>query len=310
MLNQIGGIHHITSIATDANKNNRFFTKVLGLRRVKKTVNFDVPDVYHLYYGNEEGAPGSAITYFPYPNIGTRTRGSGEIGITAFSVPKGAMGYWQNRLVEMGIANLQSSERFGDARLEFTGPDGEGLAMVETDDDKRQPWIGNDIGTDVAIRGFHSASMSLKDEGAMRELLVFMNYEIADTKDGVTRLVAKKRNGADIIDLQTAPASDNAQQGAGSVHHIALAVDNDKDQAAVRKALKDTGYAVTPVIDRNYFHSIYFRVPDGILFEVATNNPGFTVDEDRKALGQSLKLPHQHTHLREQLEQTLPVIED
>ena len=310
MLKQIGGIHHITSVASDAIENNRFFTQVLGLRRVKKTVNFDVPDVYHLYYGDEVGSPGSAITYFPYPDINTRTRGSGEISVTAFSIPKGALSYWQERLSSMGVENLRHGNRFGDARLEFTGPDGEGLAVVEVENDERRPWTGNGVDTDVGIRGFHSASMSLKEDGALRELLVCMNYEVVDSKDGITRLAARNGNGADIIDLETVSASSSAQQGAGSVHHIALAVESDEDQIAVRQALKDTGYAVTPVIDRNYFHSIYFRVPDGILFEVATNEPGFTVDEDATDLGQALKLPEQHAHLRDHLEKSLPTIDN
>ena len=310
MLTQIKGLHHVTSLAADANQNNAFFTHTLGLRRVKKTVNFDAPDVYHLYYGDEVGAPGSVMTYFPFPNAAQGRPGTGEVGTTVFSVPKGALKYWSARLDEAGVDGLTADETFGDKRLHFAGPDGDGFALVETKDDRRAPWLPGGVGANKAIRGFHSASLRLRDDGATVELLKFMGYEEIDADDGVKRLAIKGGNGADVIDIETMPNIANARQGAGSVHHLAFAVDNRAQQLEVRKALIDTGHMVTPVIDRDYFYAIYFRTPGGVLFEVATNEPGFNRDEDTAHLGEALKLPKQHEHLRATLEKSLAPIVD
>ncbi|MBX3597476.1 MAG: VOC family protein [Rhizobiaceae bacterium] len=308
MLNQIKGLHHVTSMASDARRNNQFFTDTLGLRRVKQTVNFDAPDVYHLYYGDAVGTPGSVMTYFPFPNIGRARRGVGEVGTTAFAVPKGSLDYWAQRLTERGVAHLNRDERFGQARLKFEGPDNDAFALVETDDD-REPWTGAHISANEAIRGFHSVSMRLRNDGPMAELLGFMGYEKLDRSGSVTRFVMPNGNGADTIDVETLPGAGFADLGAGSVHHVAFAVKDRADQLAVRKALLDTGYQVTPVIDRDYFWAIYFRTPGGVLFEVATNEPGFDRDEDRAHLGEVLKLPTQHAHLRSYLETHLQPLE-
>ena len=307
MLNQIKGLHHVTSLASGAKQNNDFFTNTLGLRRVKTTVNFDAPDVYHLYYGDEVGTPGSVMTYFPFPNAARGRPGAGEVGTTAFAVPKGSLQEWQNRLAGLGVAGLKSGTRFGENVLAFEGPDGDGFALVETEDD-RAPWIGNGVSDDIAIRGFHSASMRLKDGGASAELLKFMGYEEVDRDGNVSRFRVPDGNGADLIDIETVPGASHAQQGAGSVHHIAFAVENRARQLEVREALMDTGYQVTPVIDRDYFWAIYFRAPGGVLFEVATNEPGFDRDEDTAHLGEALKLPSQHAHLRDRLQRTLEPI--
>lgn len=307
MLNQIQGLHHVTSMAGDARANNAFFTDTLGLRRVKKTVNFDAPDVYHLYYGDEVGTPGSVMTYFPFPNLGRRGRGTGEVGLTAFAVPKGAIPYWRERLVAKGATDLAEDERFGEKRLTFAGPDGDEFALVEVDD-PRAPWTAGGVGEDAAIRGFRGAALRLRDSGATEELLRFMGYAEADRRDGVVRLVREGGNGADVIDVETLPGARRADLGAGSVHHIAFAVPDRAAQLEVRKALADTGYQVTPVIDRDYFWSIYFRSPGGVLFEVATNEPGFDRDEDTAHLGEALKLPRQHAHLRSWLEEHLEPI--
>jgi glyoxalase family protein len=307
MLNQIQGLHHVTSMAGDARANNAFFTDTLGLRRVKKTVNFDAPDVYHLYYGDEVGTPGSVMTYFPFPHIGRRHKGTGEVGTTAFAVPKGALPFWRARLAERGAGDLAEDERFGEKRLTFTGPDGDEFALVEVDD-TRAPWTGGGVPGEAAIRGFRGASLRLRDGGATEELLRFMGYAEADRRDGVTRLVREGGNGADVVDVETLPGAAQADLGAGSVHHIAFAVPDRAAQLDVRKALLDTGYQVTPVIDRDYFWAIYFRTPGGVLFEVATNEPGFDRDEDTAHLGEALKLPKQHAHLREWLEEHLEPI--
>ncbi|MEM9732879.1 MAG: ring-cleaving dioxygenase [Pseudomonadota bacterium] len=303
MLNQIKGLHHVTSMAGDAQANNDFFTKTLGLRRIKKTVNFDAPDVYHLYYGDELGTPGSVLTYFPFPGVPKGRPGTGEVGVTGYAIPKGSMAYWKDRLAQHMTAE---SEQFGAKTLTFTGPDGEFFSLVEAEDDNRPGWTGNGVGTDEAIRGFHSASMRLHDGGAMGELLTFMGYEVAEKVGDTTRYAIADGNEASVIDVETLPGASAAQQGAGSVHHIAFAVEDCAAQLEVRKALMDTGYQVTPVIDRDYFYAIYFRTPGGVLFEIATNEPGFTRDEDAAHLGEALKLPSQHEPLRARIEAVLP----
>lgn len=309
MINQIKGLHHVTSLAADAQQNSDFFTKVLGLRRVKKTVNFDAPDVYHLYYGDALGTPGSVMTYFPFPHIAAGHAGVGEVGETQFAVPRGSLTYWQDRLADRDVKGLQSDTVFGADRLRFAGPDGDGFALVEGSDD-RTPWDDGDIPEDRAIRGFQGVRMRLRDADATGELLEYMGYQRVDSQGNIHRYAVAGGNGADYVDLEVLGNAKPAAQGAGSVHHVAFAVEDRAAQLEVRKALLDTGYQVTPVIDRDYFWAIYFRTPGGVLFEVATNEPGFDRDEDSAHLGEALKLPMQHAHLREKLEATLQPIAD
>lgn len=308
MLDQIEGLHHVTSMARDANENNAFFTKVLGLRRVKRTVNFDAPDVYHLYYGDEVGTPGTVMTYFPFPDIARGQRGAGEVGTTVFAVPEGALPFWRARLAGLGAGGPTEATRFGQAQLGFAGPDGDGFALVEQPGDDRAPWTGGGVGADEAIRGFHAVSLRLRSTGQTAELLRFMGYAEAAREQNVTRFVREGGNGADVIDLEEHPGAQPARQGAGSVHHVAFAVRDRVAQGAVRKAIADTGYEVTPPIDRDYFWAIYFRTPGGVLFEVATDEPGFARDEEVAHLGEALKLPRQHEHLRPWLEANLDPI--
>ncbi|MEM6461459.1 MAG: VOC family protein [Pseudomonadota bacterium] len=310
MIDQIRGLHHVTSLAGDAQQNNDFFTKTLGLRRVKKTVNFDAPDVYHLYYGDAQGTPGSVMTYFPFPGIVKGTPGAGEVGETQFSVPTGSLGYWENRLHEHGVEGLKRGESFGSERLSFQGPDGDGFALVERDNDTRPVWDAGGPDADVAIRGFLGVRMRLMDDGATSELLQFMGYEKAEEHRNQVRFAARNGNGADFVDLEILPDAKASRQGAGSVHHVAFAVEDRAAQLEVRKALSDTGYQVTPVIDRDYFWAIYFRSPGGVLFEVATNEPGFDRDEDPAHLGESLRIPTQHEAIRDRIEASLPPIND
>lgn len=310
MLDQIKGLHHVTSLARDAARNNSFFTRTLGLRRVKKTVNFDAPDVYHLYYGDEFGTPGSVMTYFPFPHAARGTPGTGEVGTTMFAVPKGALPFWRDRLVSLDVAGLEEHEAFGEKRLAFAGPDGDGFALVEVDGDERPFWADGGIPEEAAIRGFRNVSMRLRDGGATAELLRFMGYEETDSRDGIARFAVPGGNGADFVEIETLPGAASARQGAGSVHHVAFAVEDRTRQLEVRSALMDTGYQVTPVIDRDYFWAIYFRTPGGVLFEVATNEPGFARDEPLEHLGEELRLPKQHEHLRARLEEHLEPIGD
>ncbi|MGR3512442.1 MAG: VOC family protein [Paracoccaceae bacterium] len=309
MLTQIKGLHHVTSLASSASQNNAFFTDTLGLRRVKQTVNFDAPDVYHLYYGDEAGTPGSVMTYFPFPMAARGKRGTGEVGRSAFSVPSETLDAWTDRLAMLDVQGLARDTRFGEARVLFEGPDGDAFALVGTEDDTRAPWTGGGLSEDMAIRGFHSTDMLLKDAGASAELLRFMGYEEVDQDGDIARFTVPDGNAANVIDIETLPGANAAEQGAGSVHHIAFAVDNRARQLEVREALLDTGYQVTPVINRDYFWAIYFRTPGGVLFEVATNEPGFATDEDTAHLGQALQLPSQHAHLRETLERALEPLE-
>ena len=225
-------------------------------------------------------------------------------------MPSGSLDAWADRLIAHGAQNLDRGERFGEGVLAFDGPDGDGFALVETRDDPRPGWTGNGVSDAMAIHGFHSASMRLKDDAATAELLGFMGYDRVASDGSVTRFAVPDGGPANVIDLEAIPDAPFAAQGAGSVHHIAFAVENRARQLEVREALLDTGYQVTPVIDRDYFWAIYFRTPGGVLFEIATNEPGFNRDEDTAHLGQALKLPSQHEHLRQRLEQMLDPIKD
>ncbi|CCF01002.1 conserved hypothetical protein (plasmid) [Sinorhizobium fredii HH103] len=310
MLTQIKGLHHVTSMAAGAQENSDFFTKTLGLRRVKKTVNFDDPEVYHLYYGDEIGTPGSVMTYFPFPHIARGRPGAGEVGETSFAVAEDTLGYWKERLASRGVAGLSEHELWGEKRLRFKGPDGDGFSLVEVVDDPRLGWASAEVDADKAIRGFRGASLRLRDPGATRELLSFMGYQEVDRKGEWSRFAISGGNGADAVDLEVVPSADLARLGAGSVHHIAFAVDDRAAQLEVRQALIDTGYQVTPVIDRDYFWAIYFRTPGGVLFEIATNEPGFDRDEDTAHLGEALKLPTRYEPYRDEISRRLEPIRD
>ncbi|MEM7520297.1 MAG: VOC family protein [Pseudomonadota bacterium] len=311
MIKDIKGLHHVTSMAADANTNNAFFTQTLGLRRVKKTVNFDAPDIYHLYYGDEVGTPGAVMTYFPFGQMPRGMRGAGEVGTTAFAVPKGSLGFWSERLAKHGVSGLAQNTAFGENRLRFDGPDGDGFALVETEARGRMPWTAGGVPQDAGIYGFHGARFALQDISATGELLTFMGYQKAETEGTVSRYIVEGGNAADTIDLEElARGAPAANQGAGSVHHIAFAVENRARQLEVRQALMDTGYQVTPVIDRDYFWAIYFRTPGGVLFEIATNEPGFDRDEDTLHLGEALKLPSRYEAHRAKIEAGLPPFAD
>ena len=299
MLTQIEGLHHVTTLASDAAATDAFHRRTLGLRRVKKTVNFDAPEVYHLYYGDGAGTPGSVTTYFPFPGARPAPRGTGEVGTVAYAVPEGALGWWAGRL-----EGAREETAFGERRLAFEGPDGEAFALVERAGDDRAAWTA-EVPGDFAIRGFDGAHMRVADGGPTGELLRFMGYEATGTEGAVTRYAVAGGNGADRIDVEVLPDTAPAGQGAGSVHHIAFATASRARQLEVRGALVDAGHQVTPVIDRDYFWAIYFRTPGGVLFEVATGEPGFDRDEDAAHLGEALKLPAQHEHLRETVERHL-----
>ncbi|MBW8640516.1 VOC family protein [Hoeflea sp. WL0058] len=309
MISEVRGLHHVTSLTRDASANNRFFTKWLGLRRVKKTINFDVPDAYHLYYGTRIGAPGTLITYFPFPSLSGSRMGSGEVGCVAFSAPEGARTFWEAHVEELKLRLVSSDEYFGQKRLRFQGLDGEEIAIIENPRDKRKAWDGSDLSTDIGIRGLHSVSLRLADAAATAEFLKLMGYEFQGKEGNHHRYQLAKGNGADCIDIQELPHADPAKAGAGAVHHIAFAVESRKEQEKVRETLLNNGYRVTQVKNRSYFFAIYFRSPGGVLFEIATNEPGFNTDEKLSELGQGFMLPKQHESRREQLEESLEPIE-
>lgn len=310
MLTRIKGLHHVTSLASDAQENNDFFTKLLALRRVKKTVNFDAPDVYHLYYGDEVGTPGSVMTYFPFPHIAKGQRGTGEVSETAFAVPEGSLGFWHERFAGARVEGIEAVERFGEKRLRFAGPDGDGFALVEAPGDARTPFARGPAPVEYGILGFRGVTMGLADSAATAELLTFMGYEEVAREGALTRLAIRDGNGADFVDLEALPGAARAREGAGSVHHVAFAVEDRAAQRAAREALVDAGAHVTPVIDRDYFWSIYFRTQGGVLFEIATSEPGFDRDEDIAHLGEALRIPEQHAHLRDRIEKSLAPIND
>ncbi|NBT30633.1 MAG: ring-cleaving dioxygenase [Rhodobacteraceae bacterium] len=295
MLTQIQGLHHVTTLGRAPLANDTFVRLGLGLRRVKKTVNFDAPDVYHLYFGNTDADPGTILTYFPRPNVRPRKAGTGEVGRTCFAV--GAIADWPERLGAAGATDVTLAKRFDQDILTFTGVDGDDLALIPNG------------GGDPTITGFHSVDLRLADMGPTRDLLEFMGYQIAGHDGDTTRMVLQNAKRPALIDL-TASDLPPARQGGGAVHHIAFSVACRARQLEVREALIDAGYEVTEVRDRTYFNAIYFRSPGGVLFEVATDDPGFAVDEPAASLGNALRLPAQHEHLRQDLEETLVPLPD
>ena len=308
MSSQINGLHHVTAISGAPQRNLDFYARVLGLRFVKRTVNFDDPSVYHLYYGNETGAPGTAMTFFPWEHLPRARRGTGEVALTAFSVPAGSLDFWRERLSRLGVPHHEAEPKFGEQALALSDPDGLPLALLAADEpDARAPWATPEIGAEHAVRGFHGVTLALDVGAATAELLTeVMGYEHLASDDRVQRYAAPQGATARYVDIVEAPNRAPAASGLGSVHHIAFAVADDDAQDHFRRRLISAGHRVTPRIDRTYFHSIYFRTPGGVLFEIATAGPGFTVDEPRATLGQELKLPPQHEHLRARLQQLLP----
>jgi glyoxalase family protein len=301
----VRGLHHVTAVTASARGNLAFWRDVLGLRFVKKTVNFDDPGVYHLYYGDELGRPGSAMTFFAWEHMAPGRRGAGEVAETQLAVPAGALDWWPGRLAAAGCAAIRG-ERFGEPRLVFRDPDGLDLALVEAADDERAPWTAGDVPAEAAIRGFHGVTLAVADTAPITALLSgLMDYREGGEEGGLRRLHAAAASAARVVDLAAA-SPQPARLGAGSVHHVAFSVADRAVQDAVRTKLVDAGFQVTPPIDRDYFHAIYFRTPGGVLFEVATDGPGFTVDEPAGELGTSLKLPRQHEPLRAELERRLP----
>ena len=310
MNKNILGLHHITAIAGNAQQNFDFYTKTLGLRLVKKTVNFDDPGTYHLYYGDETGSAGTILTFFPWDGIGQGTEGIGMATEIAYSVPAGSHEFWLERFGAATIKMNEIVERFGEQVLAFKDPDGLSLSLViPKTADPRTPWETAEIKSDTATKGFHSTTLTLQriDETA-RILTDLFGYRLSAQEGNRYRFVTDTVENAAIVDLLETPTGNRGRNAAGTNHHVAFRVKNEEIQMELREQILSKNLNITPKIDRDYFYSLYFREPGGVLFEIATENPGFTVDEPLNELGTHLMLPHQHEHLREQLEQLLPKI--
>jgi len=306
----ITGLHHVTALAGNAQRNVDFYTGVLGLRMVKKTINFDAPDVYHLYYGDETGSPGTIMTFFPYGGIPRGRKGVGQLTYTAFSVPTASLSFWMDRLNSYSIPYAGPYKRYNETYLRFEDFDGMGVELVATDNDNRTGWVNGKIPADYAVRGFHTVTLNEQNiDKTVKLLTETMNHTVVAEEEGRIRLQSGQGGPGTFVDVQHAPKEVRGLQGGGSVHHVAFATTNDESQLAIREKLLTDGYNPTHVLDRNYFHSIYYREPGGILFEIATNPPGFAVDETVESLGSSLKLPEWYEPRREQIEAGLPVIE-
>jgi len=307
---RILGLHHVTAIAGNAQRNFDFYTKVLGLRFVKKTVNFDDPGTYHFYFGDETGSAGTILTFFPWERITPGRRGTGQATEVGYSVPAGSLDFWMKRFEQHGVTYNKPAEKFGEQYLTFLDPDGLKLELiVSKTEDPRTPWTTAEVSADVATKGFHTVTLTLASIKATAEILTdVFGYTLLESHVNRHRYVTDTVQGAAYIDLVEVPGEARSVTAGGSVHHIAFRVQNDEAELYFRKKLIEKGMQPTPQIDRDYFHSVYFREPGGVLFEIATDNPGFTVDEPLAELGTKLKLPKQHERLRSQLEASLPPI--
>jgi glyoxalase family protein len=307
----MSGIHHVTAISGRAERNLEFYEHVIGLRFVKRTVNFDDPGTYHLYYGDRVGHPGTILTFFPWEHAAPGRAGVGFTQQTAFRIPAGSIGYWTHRFIEKSVAHEALEKRFGEPVLSFADPDGTSLALVGTAGAESEPaWDGGAIPAEHAIRGFHSVTLMLDDAArtaaVLRDVLGFKD----SGQDGsLARFRASEAIGG-IVDIREAKGFLAGHLGRGSVHHIAFRAADDASQGAMAKKLvAEHGLRPTHQIDREYFRSVYFREPGGILFEIATDEPGFAVDEPVESLGHDLKLPPFLEARRKEIEAVLPKLD-
>ena len=311
MNSPLKSLHHVTATVDEAQPDVDFYTRALGLRLVKKTVNFDNHYVYHFYYGNEHGRPSTIMTTFPYHGWGVPvgTKGAGQIRSTSFSVPRAALGFWRQRLEELGKAPRPGLSPFKEPVLTVTDPSGLILELVGTDSDTRTPWVTDAVGAAQAIRGLHSVTLEIRNPertiGFAKELL---GFRVVNEGPGRTRLAVATGGPGEVIDVLHAPDAPAAMNGLGTVHHVAFAISDAEEQIKIRAELVRAGVQVTEVRDRQYFRSIYFREPGGVLFEIATVPPGFTVDETLSCLGQDLKLPPWEEPHRATIETKLPAL--
>jgi glyoxalase family protein len=305
---QVTGLHHITAIASDPRQNLDFYTRVLGLRFVKKSVNQDDPGTYHLYYGDYSASPGTILTFFPWAGLRRGRPGTGQAYATGFSVPAGSLPFWQARFTKLGVSQQAIEKRFADEVLPFADPDGLRLELVATAEaDPRTAAPAKDVPAASAIRGFHSSTLALTDPAATEQVLTSsMGYKLSAQTGHRARYTAGSGGPGTYVDLLTDPTLPRGLNGAGTIHHVAFRVPDDAAESAARGILLKDGLHVSPVIDRAYFKSIYYREPAGVLFEIATDGPGFAIDEPLDQLATKLGLPpHLESH-RAEIEAALP----
>ena len=310
MDNNILGLHHITAIADNAKRNLDFYTGVLGLRLVKKTVNFDDPGTYHFYFGNEQGDPGTILTFFPWEGIGKGRQGAGMATHIGYAVPEGSLDFWKNRLKEHQVA-FQEDEIFGEKLISFTDPDGLQIQFIEpSTKDNRSVWTTAEIKDENALKGFHNITLSLKEaDPTLRVLTDILGYTEQGQENGRYRLSTDSIGTANIVDILADPNLSFGRHAAGTNHHVAFRVKDDNILMDYREKVLSAGLDITSKINRDYFFSLYFREPGGVLFEIATDNPGFTTDEPLESLGTDLKLPKQYENHRSVIEASLPKID-
>lgn len=306
------GIHHITAIASDPKQNFDFYSKVLGLRFVKKTVNYDDPSTYHFYFGDHNANPGTILTFFPHPGLPQGRPGLGQAVEIVFAIPKSAFAFWLDRFHQKGIAYQGPEERFGEKVLRISDPDGLMLEFVGVDDGFTDQPIHStdDIAADVAILGFHSVALWVGDLEKTASLLTEQfGFHLVGQEESRYRYSTGKVGLGQIVDIRNLSGIWQGHNGAGTIHHVAFRIGDDDAQLDIRQVLVDKGFHITPVIDRNYFHSLYFREPNGILFEIATDAPGFAIDETIETLGEVLQLPPKYEEHRKEISEALPSLE-
>lgn len=310
MTKPITGIHHITAMASDPQRNIDFYHSILGQRFIKSTVNFDDPSTYHFYYGDRIGTPGTILTFFPWPGAKRGRIGSGEASAVAYTIHPDSLDYWLDRLRNHDIPVDGINKRFGESVIPFVDPDGMQLELIT---DKRSVelefWREGPIPEEHALRGFHGITLMEAELGPSAKLLTeTLGFTtISQDKDRIRFKLSSDSAGI-FVDLLHVPGISHGKMGAGSVHHVAFRARDDEEQASYRTDVTQTGLHVTPVRDRQYFRSIYFREPGGVLYEIATDDPGFTIDESPEALGASLMLPPWYESQRESIEEALPTI--
>jgi glyoxalase family protein len=303
------GIHHVTAISGDARRTLGFYAGTLGLRLVKRTVNFDDPGTWHLYFGDEIGRPGTILTFFPWAHVAPGRVGVGQTQETAFRVPQGAIGYWTHRFVERGVPHDAPEKRFGETVLPFRDPDGMPLALVGTAGAAAEPaWSGGGVPAEHAVRGFHGVTLMLDQAEPTGAILIdVLGFKEAGREGPRVRYRGDAGIGA-AVDIRVATGFLPGRMGGGSVHHVAFRAADDAAQAAMAGRLAGHGVRPTEQMDRNYFRSIYFREPGGVLFEIATDDPGFSADEPVASLGEALKLPRFLEPRRREIEAVLPAL--
>jgi glyoxalase family protein len=306
----VHGIHHVTAIAGDAQENLSFYAGVLGMRLVKRSVNQDDPGTYHLFYADAEGSPGTDVTFFPWRQLAPSRRGAGMVGEIALAVPAGSLAWWRERLSREGVSHSEEETRFGETALPFRDPHGLPLALVEIAEDRAfVPWAASAVPIESQIRGVHAVRIRERVLAPTLALLEgVMGFTRVASDDGWQRCAAGKGSGA-FVDLQEAPEAPLGRWGTGAVHHVAWRVRDDAEQAGVRAAIESAGLSPTPVIDRFWFRSVYFKEPGGTLFELATDGPGFDRDEHPDRLGETLVLPPWLERHRREIEAALPPLE-